>query len=101
MSEPSLVYEEFVVLQLMREDIAATPGGQAAWAKDHGLSGSFVSEVLRGTRGVSDRLARQLGHYKMTFYVPLPVARVPLPAETEPEGPVVSEFLDAHIESEV
>jgi len=41
---------------------AAEAGSRAAWAKEHGFSRGFVSDVLAGTRAVTERLAKALGY---------------------------------------
>jgi hypothetical protein len=103
MDQPTNVYEDVLILQLMREQISATPGGQSVWAKSRGFSRAFISDVLNKKRGVSGRLARALGFHKMTFFAPLDAFEEPTPTsvEPEPEGPVTSEFLAAFSDSEV
>jgi hypothetical protein len=40
-------------------------GSQAAWAKNHGFSRSFISDVLQGRRDVTEKLANRLGYVKV------------------------------------
>lgn len=37
-------------------------GSQSAWADRHGLSKSFVTEVLKGNRGFGDKALAALGY---------------------------------------
>lgn len=43
-------------------------GSQAKWAKAHGFSRGFVSFVLAGSRGVSERLAAALGFERVSAW---------------------------------
>ena len=43
-------------------------GSQRAWADAHGLSPSFVSDVLQGKRDVTAKIARALGYVKFTGF---------------------------------
>lgn len=36
-------------------------GSQKAWATKHGLSSSFLTDVLQGRRGLTDRVLAALG----------------------------------------
>ena len=40
-----------------------------AWAAEHGFSESYLSDVLRGKRGVSDRMAEALGYQRIVSFV--------------------------------
>lgn len=53
-------YSDSDLLNKLTREIEAA-GGQAAWAKLHGFSPSFICDVLAGTRPVTDRLAKALG----------------------------------------
>lgn len=49
------------IILLLKTEIAASPSA-SAWAKQHGFSRSFISDVLAGTRNVTTRLALALGY---------------------------------------
>lgn len=38
------------------------------WSEDHGFSQSYISDVLRGKRGVSDRMAEALGYRRVVTF---------------------------------
>ena len=40
-----------------------------AWAKEHGFSQAYVSDVLHGRRGVADRFAAALGYDRIVTFV--------------------------------
>lgn len=40
------------------------------WSADHGFSQSYISDVLRGRRGVSDRMAEALGYRRVVSFYP-------------------------------
>lgn len=42
-----------------------------AWAKEHGFSQAYVSDVLHGRRGVADRFAEALGYERVVTFVPV------------------------------
>ncbi len=44
-------------------------GGQQAWAERHGISASYVSDVLNGRRDPGESILRALGLAKVTRYV--------------------------------
>jgi DNA-binding transcriptional regulator YdaS (Cro superfamily) len=44
-------------------------GGQAAWAARHGLSASYVSDVLNGRRDPGESILRALGLARVVRYV--------------------------------
>ena len=44
-------------------------GSQAEWAKLNGFNRSFLSNVVSGRRGVSERLARALGFVRADGWV--------------------------------
>jgi DNA-binding transcriptional regulator YdaS (Cro superfamily) len=44
-------------------------GGQQAWAERHGLSASYVSDVLNGRRDPGESILRALGLAKVVRYV--------------------------------
>lgn len=48
------------MIELLRMEIAVH-GSLRKWAKANGFSPSFVSDVLAGTRNVTERLAGALG----------------------------------------
>jgi hypothetical protein len=39
-----------------------------AWAKGHGFSQAYVSDVLNGKRGISDRMAEAMGHRRIVTF---------------------------------
>lgn len=45
-------------------------GGQAAWARQHGISRAYVSQVLAATRPPSQRILDALGLVRDTSYRP-------------------------------
>lgn len=103
MSDPEVVfYFEDAVLRSLRDEVSQTPGGQAGWAKKWGISPQYLSEILRGKRHVSGRVATLLGFRKFPAYewIGDQVAESEAPAE-EIEGPWISDALNNHIESEV
>jgi hypothetical protein len=65
-SLPALSEEE--VRALLR---AATQraGSQKAWADEHGVSGAYVNDVLRGRRDPGDAILKALGLKRMVTYV--------------------------------
>jgi len=51
------------------ENSCRNAGSQRAWADANGLSPAFVSDVLKGKRGVTGRIAESLGYVKFIgFY---------------------------------
>jgi hypothetical protein len=46
-------------------------GSQRAWAKAHGYSDAYVSDVLNGRRDISEQLANALGLLRTVTYFPL------------------------------
>ncbi len=59
---------EAAVLAKLREKCAGR-GGQAAFAKEHGFSRNHISDVLKGDRAVTERLANALGYKKISGFV--------------------------------
>jgi len=49
---------------ILRCQVDAT-GSIAEWSRLHGFTRSFVSDVLAGNRGISERLGRLLGYEKV------------------------------------
>lgn len=41
------------------------------WADEHGFSQAYVSDVLRGKRGIADRFAEALGYQRVVTFVPI------------------------------
>ena len=41
------------------------------WADEHGFSQAYVSDVLRGNRGIADRFAEALGYQRVVTFVPI------------------------------
>lgn len=50
-------------------DACRDAGGQAAWAERHGLSPSYVSDVLNARRDPGDSILRALGLRRVVKYV--------------------------------
>lgn len=50
--------------QLLKELKKATEmeGSQQKWAEENGLSASYVSDILKGKRGISEKVAKRLGY---------------------------------------
>jgi len=42
-----------------------------AWAKEHGFSQAYISDVLHGRRGVADRLAEAMGYRRIVKFEPI------------------------------
>ena len=40
------------------------------WAAEHGFSQAYVSDVLRGNRGIADRFAGEIGYQRVVIFVP-------------------------------
>lgn len=55
------------VISALKEACKAE-GSQKAWANKHGLSSSFVTDVLQGRRGLTDRVLTALGLRKEEIY---------------------------------
>ncbi len=49
----------------------AVAGGQAQWARAHGFSKSYVSELLSGRRDISDAVAIALGFLLVETVIPV------------------------------
>ncbi len=56
--------------QMLAEQCAAA-GGQAQWARVHGFSKSYVSELLSGRRDISDAVAIALGFLLVETAIPV------------------------------
>ena len=41
------------------------------WASEHGFSQAYVSDVLRGNRGIADRFAEALGYQRIVTFRPI------------------------------
>ncbi len=65
--------------RVLAEQCAAA-GGQAQWARTHGFSKSYVSELLSGRRDISDAVAIALG--VLLFETAVPVRATPKVATT-------------------
>jgi len=55
------------VFRLLREACAAA-GGQKAWAEQHGISASYVNDVINSRRDPGDSILRGLGLVRVTVY---------------------------------
>ncbi|MGU3362299.1 hypothetical protein ACLBWX_18385 [Methylobacterium sp. M6A4_1b] len=61
---------EQAVLEMLREACAAA-GSQSAWAAQNGISGPYVTDVLRRNRAPGDSVLRCLGLKKApALYIP-------------------------------
>lgn len=47
-------------------------GGQRQWGRQHGFSAQYLSTVLAGKEGPSDRLLECLGYRKVVIYMRQP-----------------------------
>lgn len=65
MSKPKI--NEIGVRSMLRRQCRAA-GSQKAWADLHKVSESFVSDVLRGRRDVSDYMASCLGLQRVIMF---------------------------------
>ena len=63
--KPTITEEE--ARELIR-DMVDTEGSQSAVAKQLGISASFVSDILAGSRKVSDRVAQKLGYSRVIMF---------------------------------
>ena len=54
--------------KLLRQDVAKI-GGQAAWARKHGVSEQYVSEILNRQRDISAMIAACLGYERRWMYL--------------------------------
>lgn len=45
------------------------------WAKDHGFSQAYVSDVLHGRRSITDRFAEALGYRRVVSFARLAKAK--------------------------
>ena len=59
--------DEAALRELLREACAKV-GSQQAWAKRHDLSGSYVTDVLRGRRGPGQGLLDAMGYERIVGY---------------------------------
>lgn len=78
------------VIALLRQRCADV-GSQAKWARDAGLSQTYVNEVLRGTRAPGKKLLDALGMIAVVDYRPRPISgrredESPMPNELECGG---------------
>ena len=55
------------VIELLKK-ACAKAGSQKAWARAHGLSQAYVSDVLQRKRGISDSVAEALGYRVVVTY---------------------------------
>jgi hypothetical protein len=56
----------------LRDELSAAverEGTQTALARDLGISGVYLGDVLHGRRGISEKLAGKLGWRKVTVFV--------------------------------
>lgn len=59
------------VVELLRERVKEA-GCQKFVAKKLKISPQFLSDILKGRRVVSDKLAKQMGLWRFTYYVQEP-----------------------------
>jgi hypothetical protein len=57
------------VLRAHLKEMCEVFGGQSAWAAKHGVSAQYVSDVLKGRRTISEKLADKLGCVRVVKYV--------------------------------
>jgi hypothetical protein len=50
-------------------DLVERSGTQTALARDLGISGVYLCDILHGRRGISEKLAGKMGWRKVTVYV--------------------------------
>jgi len=58
---------ESQILEILRNECVEA-GSQRAWADKHNLAPSFVNDVLKGKRGVTERILDALGYEYVGFY---------------------------------
>lgn len=68
-TKPELVDEITVVAELRAAVRKA--GGMRAWGEAHGVSRSYVRDVLNADRGPGESVLRALGYGRVTRYVKL------------------------------
>ena len=57
------------VVDLLRAAVEkAGPGGQSAWAREHGVATAYVSDVLKGRRDPGAKLLDALGIERIVTY---------------------------------
>lgn len=54
---------------ILRNACDKHPQKQKGWATDHGFSTAFVSDVCKGRRDASDRIADALGYERKQVYL--------------------------------
>jgi hypothetical protein len=69
--------DETKMIDILKQEVAKV-GSQKAWALANGLSQAYVCDVLNGSRGVGDGIAKALGYeicrmFKKTKPTPAPV----------------------------
>lgn len=55
-------------VRAMLKDACDIPGGQSAWADDHGINRSFVANVIAGRREPSEKICEALGLRRVVVY---------------------------------
>ena len=71
-----LVFTEANVLDEFRRMFGYFPDGKRTpkdFAEHHGLSKSYISEVLNGKKGIADKLAKALGFEREVQFFRIPV----------------------------
>jgi len=53
--------------KMLRQDVDRA-GGTAAWARQHGVTMQYVSELLRFRKPIGPKVAAALGYEKMIIY---------------------------------
>jgi len=76
-----LIHHISAVIDRLRRECQKA-GGQAKWARQHDFSRSFVNDVLAGRKGVTDRMAAELGFRRVVTWKDLrDTGRIPRPPQ--------------------
>lgn len=64
---PKWIYAD-QALSGLKDAVHSHPKGQSGWAKDNGFSAAYVSDVCRGKRDISDKMANALCLQRMVVF---------------------------------
>ena len=67
MPEMDMYWRETEVLKVLKH-LVEIAGTQKEFAKTYGISEQYLSDILNGRRGISSRVANQVGFEKVTLY---------------------------------
>ena len=69
MSYTKVTVNEGHMREMLRIDIMERRLTQAGWAKKHGFSAQFITDVLSGRRNVTAKLAKAMGYERAVIFV--------------------------------